>query len=217
MLMIFKDRKDAGERLAGKLHAYRGQNPLILAVPRGGVEVAAPILKKIGGELDLIITRKIGAPSQPELAIGAVTNDDSVLLNGDLISRIGVDQDYINQAIAKEKEEIRRRFKLYRGERVLPEVENRRVILVDDGVATGYTLLMAIRSLQKLNPTELVLAVPVGPPETLKKLEQEVSQLICLQAPNLFSAVGQFYQNFNQVSDEEVINILNNLWMQEKP
>jgi putative phosphoribosyl transferase len=212
LMMLFKDRRQAGERLAEQLHAYRGQDPLILAVPRGGVEIAAPIFEQTGGEMDLMITRKIGAPSQPELAIGAVTSDGSALLNDDLISRIGVDQDYINQAIAREKAEIERRLKLYRGERPLPKVENRRVILVDDGVATGYTLLMAVRSLQKLNPAELVLAVSVGPPDTLKKLEQEASALFYLEAPEYFSAVGQFYLNFNQVSDDTVIAILHEAW-----
>lgn len=214
--MFFRNRREAGERLAEKLYAYRGQDPLILAVPRGGVEVAAPIFEQLGGELDLMITRKIGAPNQPELAIGAVTADGSALLNDVLVAKIGIDQDYINQAIAREKEEIGRRLRLYRGDRPLPKIENRLVILVDDGVATGYTLLMAIKSLQKLNPAELVLAVPVGPPETLKTLEREVDQLIYLQAPDIFSAVGQFYQNFSQVSDVEVIQILNNLGREEK-
>lgn len=214
--MAFRNRREAGERLAEKLNAYRGQDPLILAVPRGGVEVAAPIFEQLGGELDLMITRKIGAPNQPELAIGAVTADGSALLNDVLVAKIGIDQDYINQAIAREKDEIGRRLRLYRGDRPLPKIENRLVILVDDGVATGYTLLMAIKSLQKLNPAELVLAVPVGPPETLKTLEREVDQLIYLQAPDFFSAVGQFYQNFSQVSDVEVIRILNNLGREEK-
>jgi len=214
--MFFRNRREAGERLAEKLYAYRGQDPLILAVPRGGVDVAAPIFEKLGGELDLMITRKIGAPNQPELAIGAVTADGAALLNDVLVAKIGIDQDYINQAIAREKAEIGRRLRLYRGDRPLPKIENRLVILVDDGVATGYTLLMAIKSLQKLNPAELVLAVPVGPPETLKTLEREVDQLVYLQAPDFFSAVGQFYQNFSQVSDEEVIRILNNPGMEGK-
>lgn len=214
--MAFRNRREAGERLAEKLNAYRGQDPLILAVPRGGVEVAAPIFEQLGGELDLMITRKIGAPNQPELAIGAVTADGSALLNDVLVAKIGIDQDYINEAIARGKDEIGRRLRLYRGDRPLPKIENRLVILVDDGVATGYTLLMAIKSLQKLNPAELVLAVPVGPPETLKTLEREVDQLIYLQAPDFFSAVGQFYQNFSQVSDVEVIRILNNLGREEK-
>ncbi len=214
--MFFRNRREAGERLAEKLYAYRGQDPLILAVPRGGVDVAAPIFEQLGGELDLMITRKIGAPNQPELAIGAVTADGAALLNDVLVAKIGIDQDYINQAIAREKAEIGRRLRLYRGDRPLPKIENRLVILVDDGVATGYTLLMAIKSLQKLNPAELVLAVPVGPPETLKTLEREVDQLVYLQAPDFFSAVGQFYQNFSQVSDEEVIRILNNPGMEGK-
>lgn len=210
--MLFKDRKDAGERLAARLEIYQGRRPLILAVPRGGVAVAEPIYEKIGGDLDLIITRKIGAPHQSELAIGATSGDGFVMLNDELISRLGVFPDYVNKAAAKEQAEIKRRLEIYRGNRTMPKVEGRLVILVDDGVATGYTLLAALRSLQEQKPAELALAVPVGPPETLSRLNKEVNALVYLEAPVDFAAVGQFYHHFDQVNDQEVVDILKKAW-----
>lgn len=210
--MIFNDRRNAGERLAERLEIYRGRKPLILAVPRGGVVVAEPVFEKLGGDLDLIITRKIGAPHQSELAIGATSGDGFVMLNDELISRLGVFPDYLEKAAAKEQTEIRRRLDIYRGDRPIPGIEGRLVILVDDGVATGYTLLAALRSLQQQKPAELALAVPVGPPETLGRLKKEVNAMVYLEAPVDFAAVGQFYHRFNQVNDQEVVDILRKAW-----
>lgn len=212
--MLFTDRSEAGELLAGKLLSYKGKNPLILAVPRGGMTVAEPVWEKIGGELDLIITRKIGAPRQPELAIGAVTGDGFIMLNEALLSRMNVDEKYIEKAAAEEMEEIKRRLEAYRGERSVPSADSRTVILIDDGVATGYTLLAALRSLKEKNPAWLVLAVPVGPPDTFERLRQEVDELVYLQAPANFAAVGQFYSRFDQVSDDEVSAVLKRAWDQ---
>jgi predicted phosphoribosyltransferase len=208
VLMILKDRRVAGEMLAERLEIYKGRDPLILAVPRGGVAVAAMIHSALGGELDLIITRKIGAPHQRELAIGATSGDGLVMLNDELISRLGIFPDYVQKAAAKEQAEIVRRLKLYRGEKKLPQIEGRLVIVVDDGVATGYTMLAALNSLRQHQPAELALAVPVGPPETFARLRKEVNALVYLEAPVDFAAVGQFYQNFEQISDDEVIAIL---------
>lgn len=210
--MQFKDRREAGEFLAEKLEYYRDQKPLILAVPRGGVAVAEPVWEYLDGELDLIITRKIGAPHQRELAIGAISGDGFTMLNEGLISRLGVFPDYVERASKKEQAEIARRFELYRGVRPLPVIDKRQVILVDDGVATGYTLLAALRSLQEKRPSRLILAVPVGPPETFDRLRGEVDDLIYLDAPADFAAVGQFYRNFDQVQDSDVITILNKAW-----
>jgi len=215
-MMLFSDRSEAGERLAARLEIYRGREPLILAVPRGGVVVAGPIHEAIGGELDLIITRKIGAPHQRELAIGATSGDGFIMLNDELISRIGIFPDYIKKAAAKEQAEIARRLKLYRGERSLPQIEGRLVIVVDDGVATGYTMLAALRSLREQKPAELALAVPVGPPETFDRLKNEVEALVYLEAPVDFAAVGQFYRSFDQVSDDQVVAILKKTWKTEK-
>lgn len=210
--MILKDRREAGERLAARLDIYRDRDPLIMAVPRGGVVVAAPVQEALGGELDLIITRKIGAPHQRELAIGATSGDGFVMLNEELISRIGVFPDYVKKAAAREQAEISRRLKLYRGERPLPQIEGRVVLIVDDGVATGYTLLAALRSVREQKPAELALAVPVGPPETFNRLNKEVEALVYLEAPVDFAAVGQFYRHFEQVGDEEVIETLQKAW-----
>ena len=214
--MLFKNRREAGEKLAAQLEAYKGRKPLILAVPRGGVTVAEPVWENIGGELDLIITRKIGAPYQPELAIGAVSGDGFVMLNNNIVSRLNVTEDYINTAAEKEQNEIRRRLKIYRGNRSMPLIDNRLVVIIDDGVATGYTLLAALRSLQEKNPAKLVLAIPVGPPDTLTMLENEVDELLCLEAPVHFSAVGQFYRQFDQVSDSEVKKKKKKAWKGEE-
>jgi len=210
--MLFKDRRQAGEKLAELLRQYKGQQPLILAVPRGGVAVAEPIWETLGGDLDLVITRKLGAPYQPELAIGAVSGDGFVMLNDNIVSHLNVSEDYVKEAAEKEQEEIKRRLKLYRGHRPLPEVNQRLVILIDDGVATGYTLLAALRSLQEKKPARLVLAVPVGPPDTFDKLEKEVDDLVFVKAPENFAAVGQFYRKFNQTSDQEVLEIMKKTW-----
>jgi len=214
--LLFEDRCQAGEKLAEKLSPYRGQQPLILAVPRGGVTVAKLIWDKLGGELDLIITRKIGAPYQPELAIGAVTGDGFVMINENVVSRLNVSAEYIDKAAGEEQIEIQRRLEMYRGNRPLPDFDNRLVILVDDGVATGYTLLAALRSLKEKEPLKLILAVPVGPPDTFSILGNEVDELVYLEAPPHFAAVGQFYRNFDQVSDAEVSAMLEKAWQESK-
>lgn len=206
--MLFIDRSHAGELLAERLTPYRNKDPLILAVPRGGVAVAKPIRDKIGGVLELMITRKIGAPYQPELAIGAVTGDGFLLLNDRLVQQLGVSPAYIERAAEAERAEIERRLTLYRGKRSFFKLNARTVLLIDDGVATGFTVKAALRGIRQHKPAELVLAVPVGPPETLAGLRAEVDQLYCLESPLHFSAVGQFYRDFTQVSDAEVIEIL---------
>lgn len=211
-MMLFKDRRQAGEKLAEKLLPYRGQQPLILAVPRGGLTVAEPVWESIGGELDLIITRKLGAPYQPELAIGAVAGDGFVMLNDKIVSRLNVTDQYIKETANQEQLEIKRRLDLYRDARPLPVVDGRLVILIDDGVATGYTLLAALRSLQEKKPARLLLAVPVGPPDTFAMLQKEVDELIYIKAPANFAAVGQFYRRFEQVSDSEVKSVLEKAW-----
>lgn len=210
--MFFKDRRQAGEKLAALLEQYRGQQPLILAVPRGGVAVAEPVWEVLGGDLDLIITRKLGAPYQPELAIGAVSGDGFVMLNENITSQLNVTEDYLQEAAEQEKQEINRRMELYRGSRPQPKVNQRLVILIDDGVATGYTLLAALRSLREKSPARLVLAAPVGPPDTFVKLEKEVDDLVYIKAPENFAAVGQFYRKFNQTSDREVAEIMEKAW-----
>lgn len=209
---MFNDRYQAGEMLSHKLEEYRDRQPLILAVPRGGVMVAELVWEQLGGQLDLMITRKIGAPHQPELAIGAVSGDGYVMINDRLVSQLNISDIYISEKAEQEKAEIERRMAIYRGDRPLPVFGNNPVILIDDGVATGYTLLVALRSLQQKEPKELILAVPVGPPDTFDKLKPEADRLVYLESPAHFAAVGQFYHHFNQVSDSEVIAVLTRAW-----
>jgi len=213
--MMFANRQHAGELLAEKMLDYQGGNILILAVPRGGITVAEPVWQAIGGELDLIIARKLGAPYQQELAIGAVTADGFMMLNENLVTRLNISEEYIAAAKEKERAEIKRRMEAYRGKKKYPVIKNRMVIVIDDGVATGFTLLAALRSIKKEAPALTVLAVPVGPPETISMLSKEVDQLICLNVPGHFSAVGQFYQDFSQVSDQEVVAVLKKAWEKE--
>ncbi len=210
--MLFQDRRHAGELLAKKLYSYRGRSPLILAVPRGGVSVALPLWRSLGGELDLIITRKIGAPGQPELAVGAVTGEGYVLLNESLAAQLKLPGGYVERVSAEEQAEIKRRLRLYRGERPLPDIEGRLVMLIDDGVATGFTLRAALQGIKQRRPQKLVLAVPVGPPETLTRLSREVDEICYIEAPPYFAAVGQFYRDFRQVHDSEVTAALKEAW-----
>jgi predicted phosphoribosyltransferase len=210
--MIFKNRRQAGELLAEKLSRYRDKEPLILSVPRGGVIVAEPVWDYLGGRLDLIISRKISSPYQPELAIGAVTAAGFLLLNDILIRQQGISPEYIERAAESGRLEIQRRLTLYRGENKPPILNDRIVLVVDDGVATGFTIKAALRSVRRHKPAELVLAVPVGPPETLAVLRLEVDQLYCLESPAIFSAVGQFYGDFSQVDDTEVIRIMHRVF-----
>ncbi len=202
--MVFRDRTEAGRLLAGELLGYRGEDVLVLALPRGGVPVAAAIARELSAELDVIIPRKIGAPGDPELAIGAVGPGGLVVLNEDLVRVLRVPDAYISRAAADARHEIERRMSLYRGRRQPPRIRGRTVILVDDGVATGYTMLAAIRGLKEEAPARLVVAIPVAPPDSISSLRQAVDDLVVLSTPTPFFAVGQFYAAFDQVSDAEV-------------
>lgn len=210
--MLLQDRRHAGELLAEKLSSYRGTSPLILAVPRGGVSVALPLWRNLGGDLDLVITRKIGAPGQRELALGAVTGGGCLLLNEALAAQLQLPAGYMERVSTEEQAEIKRRLQLYRGRRPQPEIAGRQVIVVDDGVATGFTLRAALLGIKQQSPRRLVLAVPVGPPETLKSLGREVDEIYYIQAPPYFAAVGQFYRDFTQVDDSTVIDALQEAW-----
>lgn len=202
--MLFKDRKDAGRRLAGALQGYRGQGALILAVPRGGVLVAVPVAEALEAEMDLIIPRKVGLPANPELAAAAVAPDGTVLYNDKVLKAYHVTPADLQGAVERELAEIKRRLTLYRGNRTAPVMEGRLIIIVDDGIATGLTIMAAIKSVRKYRPSLLVLAIPVAPPDTVKVLSPMVEDLVCLATPESFYAVGQFYRDFRQVSDAEV-------------
>lgn len=205
---MFHDRLDAGRQLARRLIKFQVQNPFVFAIPRGGVVVAEEVAKALKAPIDLIIPRKIGAPANQEMAIGAVTQDGSVMLDQSMLAYMGIQEKDLSSQIEAEKKEISRRMTLYRGTPETPRVEGKTLILVDDGIATGYTVLAAIKSLRKLNPQKLVLAVPVVPGDSVEKFARQADEFVCLEAPETFYAVGQFYHKFDQTTDQEVINIL---------
>jgi putative phosphoribosyl transferase len=214
--MRFRDRHEAGRLLAEKLTFLRDrENLIVLGVPRGGVVVAYELARGLDAPLDVYITRKIGAPYNPELAIGAVASDGTVVLDEELVTRLGIPQDYVEAETARQKAEIERRLAEYRGERPPLLIIDRTVVLTDDGVATGATILATIRALMAQRPAQLILALPVGPPDTIARLKKEVDELICLSTPRLFWAVGAFYIDFSQTSDEEVKSLLEERQAQE--
>ncbi|HAA89693.1 MAG TPA: phosphoribosyltransferase [Peptococcaceae bacterium] len=207
-MVVFADRSDAGKRLAEKLLKYKGEHLLVLGIPRGGVIVAAEVAKALKAPLDVVIARKIGAPFNSELAVGAVAPDGSVLYDEKMLSYFGIDKGVFENQIAAEVAEIERRLRLYRGEKEGFNCADKVVILVDDGIATGFTVQAALRFLRKQQPKRLVLAVPVIPRDTAARLNEVVDELVALLIPDVFYAVGQFYRDFRQTTDQEVIAVL---------
>ncbi|MGQ9558652.1 MAG: phosphoribosyltransferase [Desulfurispora sp.] len=207
--MVFADRTHAGTLLAEKLLDKIEKPAVLLAIPRGGVIVARAIAESCHLPLDLVVPRKIGAPLQPEVAIGAVAQDGSTWLNQQLIRRAHIEQCYINEQIDRATAEIKRRMRLYRGSDRYPDYHNYQAIVVDDGIATGYTVLAACTFIRRsLQPRRLLLAVPVLPAEMVPVLQEQVDELVYLAAPEEFYAVGQFYGDFRQVGDDEVKDAL---------
>jgi len=207
--MIFEDRQHAGQILARELTKEKILQGVILAVPRGGVIVGAEIASQLGLQLDIIVPRKIGTPGEPELAAGAVSPDGTVIYNRKALSLLNISEDELRPEIERQLKEIRRRMITYRGSDEFPKIHKKRVILVDDGIATGQTILAAIKSIKNFSPKEIILAVPVAPQDTLDALSSEVDKIICPAIPDNFFAVGQFYTKFKQVADEEVKKVLN--------
>jgi putative phosphoribosyl transferase len=206
---LFHDRRDAGSRLATKLAAYADDpRVIVLALPRGGVPVAYEVARALRAQLDLLLVRKLGVPGQEELALGALALDGEPLLNQDVVEDTGVSAQEIAAAVAREGDELTRRAKLYRDDRPLPELRGRVVILVDDGLATGATMRAAARAVRRQEPVRLVIAVPVGAPETCAGLRDEADEVICDRMPTPFYAVGLWYDDFAQTSDAEVRNLL---------
>ena len=205
--MIFANRVDAGRRLAARLEEYRSPDTIVLAIPRGGVVIGYEVARALDAPLDVTIPRKIGAPGQPELAIGAV-GDDVVVLDDRTISYLHVRDEYITEEIERQKAEIERRWRLYRDDRPFPDVKGKTVLLVDDGMATGATTLAAARAVRAKDPGKLVLAVPVAPAESVARLRPEVDEIVVLETPEPFFSVGSWYSVFDQTSDEEVIDLL---------
>lgn len=208
---MFIDRRDAGSKLSLELEKFKDDNPIILAVPRGGIITAYETIKNYGFEWDLIIPRKIGSPHNKEVAIGAVTSDGTYILNEKFIDMFNVSKEYIEKEVYEQTNEIKRRLKKYKGNENFPEVKDKTVIIIDDGIATGFTILAAIKSIKKHGANKIILAVPVAPRDTIVNLETIVDDVICLLIPDEFYAVGLHYKNFEQNTDEEVINIINEL------
>jgi putative phosphoribosyl transferase len=212
--MIFDNRADAGRQLATALSARRYNHPLVvLGIPRGGVLVAKEVAEAFGAPLDVIIARKLRAPHQPELGIGAIVDGNHIcILNKELVGMVGATQDYLDREIAYQKEEVERRLNFYRRGRPAPEVSGKTVLVIDDGVATGYTFRAALEGLRRRTPAKLVGAAPVAAHDSAGMLKPYADELIFLSTPVAFYAVGAWYQNFDQVSDEEVARVLHRNW-----
>lgn len=205
--MMFRDRVDAGERLAEALAGLEIARPVVLGIPRGGVVVADVVARRLGGEEGVVVARKLGAPRQPELAIGAVTAGGGTYIDRSIASMSGADDEYLAMERQRQMAEARRREAAFDGERN-PQVSRRTVIVVDDGVATGATAIAAIRSVQRQGARRVVFAVPVGPSHTIDQLRHEADVVVCLSSEPDFYAVGQFYDDFRPVGDAEVTAIL---------
>jgi len=208
--IVFDDRVDAGRKLAARLLKYKAQNPVVLGVPRGGVPVAFEVARALNAPLDVIIVRKLGAPGQSELGIGAVVDGDhpETILNREVMSALRVSRDYLEREIHNQLKEIHRRNQVYRSGRPRIELKDRTVIVVDDGIATGGSIRAALRGVRQQGPKRVILAVPVGPAETIESLGDEVDEVVCLSTPPMFFGIGEFYSDFHQLADAEVIRLL---------
>jgi len=206
----FIDRRDAGRQLAQRVALLKLDHPIVYALPRGGVPVAAEIAAVLDAPLDLVLVRKIGAPMQPELAVGAIVDGETpeLVINHDIARHTGATQEYIDEVCARELAEIERRRVRYLADRPRPDPKGRTVIVVDDGIATGATAIAALRALKKRGAARRIVAVPVSPPDTIERLEKEADEVICLMQPLEFWGISGFYLDFHQLEDEEVTRAL---------
>ena len=207
--MLFRDRADAGRQLLSRLRAYEGHHDLlVLGLPRGGIPVAYEVARGLGAPLDVFVVRKLGVPGQEELAMGAIASGGVRVVNVEVVRALGISAEMLDRAAAEESRELERRETSYRGDRPPPRIEGRTVILVDDGLATGSTMRAAVAGLGQQRPGRLVVAVPVAARATCEELRREVDELICHATPEPFLAVGRFYDDFSQTTNEEVRELL---------
>jgi putative phosphoribosyl transferase len=208
--MKYKDRRDAGRRLSGKLAHLKDSRPLVLALPRGGVAVGFEIAQPLDAPLDIVLVRKIGVPWQPELALGAVTDGAApeTFIDRDLATSLDIPEDYIKTETEQQLQEIKRRRNSYCAGRPPIEIAGRTAIVVDDGIATGATMRVALRAVRRRNPARLVLAVPVAPADILEVLRDEADEIVCLQPQMALGAIGFYYRDFHQMTDAEVTDLL---------
>ncbi|EFA80331.1 hypothetical protein PPL_07164 [Heterostelium album PN500] len=206
---MFKDRKDAGQKLRDKLLNFKGvSNTVVVGLPRGGVPVAFEIANDLSLPLDIVVPRKIGAPFNKEYAIGAIAEDGKAYFDREAIEHLGVSTKYLESEMEKQRAESKRRLRVYRGERPPVDFKDKTILLVDDGIATGSTVKAAIESLKVHHPKEIIVAVPVGPQDTISELKESINQVICLATPHPFNAVGCFYSFFDQTDDDTVIEMM---------
>ena len=208
-MTVFRDRTDAGKRLAKELMKYAGRpDVIVLALPRGGVPVGYQVARALRVPLDIFLVRKLGVPDQEELAMGAIASGGIRVLNQDIIRLLDIPEGVIEAATAREQKEIERREHAYRGDRPKPEIRGRTIIIVDDGLATGATMRAAVRALRVQSPSTIIVAVPTGAPDTCEELQKEADDAICLTKPYPFFSIGSWYDDFSQTTDEEVKSIL---------
>ena len=205
---MFKDRSDAGRQLASRLARYTALEPVVVGLPRGGLAVAAEVADRLGAPLDIIVVRKIGLPWQPELGIGAVAEGGIRVLNDVLVEEVGIEPIELEAATARERVELARRVHRYRGERSAVPVDGRVVIVVDDGLATGYTARAAIEAIRRGGARRVILAVPVAPEDSVAAMRGVADEVMVVDTPPRFFAIGDFYEDFAQTSDEEVVSLL---------
>jgi putative phosphoribosyl transferase len=205
---MFLDRKDAARKLARKLRERKLHDPIVLAIPRGGVVTGAVLAQELGAELDIVLSRKLRAPDQPEFAIGAISEDGQIYINPRVSNLFGPTDDYLDQERRHQLAEIARRKKLFREVRPQAPIAGRSVIVTDDGIATGSTMIAALQIVKTQTPGEIIVAVPVAPPDRLEEIRRWCDDVVCLHSPETFWAIGQFYADFSQVEDEEVVEML---------
>ena len=205
---IFQDREEAGRLLAAELDEYRGQNPVVLGIPRGGVVVASELAGALDAEMDIVLAHKLPTPGYGELAMGAVSEDGKLFMNQDVLDMMRIPETYIQREKTRQLGELRRRAELFRRARPRIPLKDRIVIVTDDGVATGATTQAAIWAVKLEQPAKLVAAIPIGSEDTIRRLAKDVDEMLCLRCPPMFGAVGQFYRQFHPVEDEDVLAIL---------